>query len=329
MYDKLNVSFDLWKGESDADEFVDDVIKYLEDNNYTRISEGAEIVDVALPDDKLEIPPLLLIKSNKSISYETTDLATIWDRIHSINPNEIWYVVDNRQSLHFEQVFRTCYKSKMVDNNVKLEHLGFGTMNGSDGKPFKTRDGSVMTLESLIQMVRDETIKKVNENYSDEERNKIANVVSIAALKYADLLPVRSTDYIFDVEKFCDLNGKTGVYLLYSIVRMNSLIKKVNDNNIKYNSIKVVSGKQDRDIIIKLLQVDTVLNKSIEEKSLNYITDYLYQLAKTYNAFYDSNKVLTESDENIRESWIILTIKVIDVMTKLTNILGIEIPDKM
>lgn len=329
LYDKLNVSFDLWKGESDADEFIDDVINYLRNNKYTRISEGAEIIDVSLPDDKLEIPPLLLVKSNDSVSYETTDLATIWDRVHSINPDEIWYVVDNRQSLHFEQVFRTCYKSKIVNENVKLEHLGFGTMNGKDGRPFKTRDGSVMTLENLITIVRDETIKKINSNYSNEERETIADALSIAALKYADLLPVRSTDYIFDVEKFCDLNGKTGVYLLYSIVRMNSLIKKVNDNNINYNSIKMLNNKQDRDILIKLLQVESVLSKSMEEKSLNYITDYLYQLAKVYNTFYDSNKVLIEENKDLRESWIVITTKVVDVMTKLTNLLGIDIPDKI
>ena len=329
LYDKLNVSFDLWKGESDAEEFIDDVINYLRNNKYTRISEGAEIVDVAKEDDKLEIPPLLLVKSNDSVSYETTDLATIWDRMHSINPNEIWYVVDNRQALHFEQVFRTCYKSKIVDENIKLEHLGFGTMNGSDGKPFKTRDGSVMTLENLINLVREETIKKINTNYSEEERNTIADKLSIAALKYADLLPVRSTDYVFDVEKFCDLNGKTGVYLLYSIVRMNSLLNKVKENNIDYENINVINNKQDRDVYIKLLQVDSILNKSIEEKSLNYITDYLYQLAKVYNTFYDSNKVLTESNNELRESWIVLTTKVVETMTILTNILGIEVPNKI
>lgn len=329
LYDKLNVSFDLWKGESDADEYIDDVINYLRNNNYTRISEGAEIVDVSLPDDKLEIPPLLLIKSNDSVSYETTDLATIWDRVNSIKPDEMWYVVDNRQALHFEQVFRTCYKSNIVNDKVKLEHLGFGTMNGSDGKPFKTRDGSVMTLENLINMVREETVKGINSNYSMEDREKIADALSIAALKYADLLPVRSTDYVFDVEKFCDLNGKTGVYLLYSIVRMKSLISKVKENNIEYNEIKQLNNKQDRDIIIKLLQVESVLNKSIEEKSLNYITDYLYQLAKVFNTFYDSNKVLTEENNDLRESWIVITTKVIDVMSILVNILGIDIPDKI
>lgn len=329
LYDKLNVSFDLWNGESDSDQYVLDVVKYLEDNNYTRISENAEVVDVAMPDDKLEIPPLLLIKSNKSVSYETTDLATIWDRVHSINPNQIWYVVDNRQSLHFEQVFRTCYKSKIVGESVKLEHLGFGTMNGKDGRPFKTRDGSVMTLESLIKLVKDETLKKMNKEYTDEEKNSIADDLSIAALKYADLLPVRSTDYIFDVEKFCDLNGKTGVYLLYSVVRMKSLIKKAKEKDISYNKLYTIKGQQDRDVLIKLLQVDNILNKSMEDKSLNYVTDYLYQLAKVYNSFYDSNKVLVESNKELQESWLILTSKVIQVMSVLIDILGINIPDKI
>lgn len=329
LYDKLNVSFDLWKGESDADEFVDDVIKYLVNNNYTKKSEGAIVVDVAESDDKIDIPPLLLIKSNESVSYETTDLATIWDRVNSINPDEIWYVVDNRQSLHFEQVFRTCYKSKIVGDNIRLEHLGFGTMNGSDGKPFKTRDGSVMTLENLIKLVKDETMKKINENYSSDERENIANSLSIAALKYADLLPVRSTDYIFDIEKFCDLNGKTGVYLLYSVVRMKSLIKKAKENKIKFDKLTTIKGKQDREVLLKLLQIENVLNKSFDDKSLNYITDYLYQLSKTYNSFYDANKVITEENNELRESWLVLTNKVIQVMSVLIDILGIEIPDKI
>lgn len=329
IYDILNVSFDLWKGEKDADEYVEDVIKYLKDNGYTRVSEGATVVDVARDDDKLEIPPLLLIKSNGSISYETTDLATIWDRVHNINPDEIWYVVDNRQSLHFEQVFRASYKSKMVRNDIKLDFLGFGTMNGNDGKPFKTRDGGVMTLKELINLVYDETKKKVNKEFSKEEQEKIARIVSIAALKYADLLPVRTTDYIFDVEKFCDLNGKTGVYLLYSVVRMNSLLNKAKENNIEFNSISKITSNYDRELLTKLLQVDSILNKSLEDKSLSFITDYLYQLAKTFNSFYDNNKILGETDTNLRESWLYLISVLSDTMTKLIDILGIEIPDKM
>ncbi len=329
LYDKLNVSFDLWNGESDADIFVNDVINYLESNNYTRISEGAEIVDVSRVDDKLEIPPLLLVKSNKSVSYETTDIATIWDRVNNLNPNEIWYVVDNRQSLHFEQVFRACYKTKIVSENIKLEHLGFGTMNGIDGKPFKTRDGGVMTLDNLMKSVKDETLKKVNSSFSDQDRNKIADIVSVAALKYADLLPVRSTDYIFDIEKFCDLNGKTGVYLLYSIVRMNSLVKKAQDEGISFNKLFKLNDKYDRDIIVKLLQVDSILNKSFEDRSLSFITDYLYQLARTYNSFYDNNKILIQDDNELRESWIFITKLLSNTMTKLVNILGMEIPEKM
>ncbi|MBR1416729.1 MAG: arginine--tRNA ligase [Bacilli bacterium] len=329
LYSKLNVEYDTWNGEAYSDKFVNDVIEYFKNSGLTKISDGATIVDVAKSDDKLEIPPVLLIKSSGAVSYETTDLATIWDRTRNMKTDEIWYVVDNRQALHFEQVFRASYKSKMVSDNLKLDFLGFGTMNGKDGKPFKTRDGGVMPLETLMNLVKEETIKKINTNFSDQERENIADILSVAALKYADLLPVRQTDYIFDIEKFCDLNGKTGIYLLYSIVRANSLIKKVKENNIDFNNLSKIKGSQDRDVLIKLLQVDSVLKKSMEEKSLSFITDYLYQLSKTYNSFYDANKILIENDEILRESWIVLTTKYIDVATKLTNILAIEIPDKM
>lgn len=326
LYDQLNVSFDEWNGESYSDQFVSYVINYFKDNGYTKISEGALITEVKKEDDKLEIPPVLLVKSSGSVSYETTDLATIYDRVNTYKPNEILYIVDNRQSLHFEQVFRAAYKSKLVNEDLKLEFLGFGTMNGKDGKPFKTRDGGVMTLESLMSLVKEETSKKINESYSIEEKESIASILSVAALKYADLLPVRSTDYIFDVEKFCDLNGKTGVYLLYSIVRAKSLINKSNVTNY---SLSKINGVQDRDILIKLLQVDSILNKSFEEKSLSYITDYLYQLCKTYNSFYDANKVLIESDEDLKNSWLYITSKFIEVSSILTNILAIDIPNKI
>ena len=202
-------------------------------------------------------------------------------------------------------------------------------MNSKEGKPFKTRDGGVMTLENLLSLVKEETSKKINPNYTQEEKESISNILSIAALKYADLLPVRQTDYVFDVEKFCDLNGKTGVYLLYSIVRMNSLLNKANENNIKYNNLTKIKGEQDRDVLIKLLQVDSILNKALEEKSLSFITDYLYQLVKTYNSFYDSNKVLSEVDEELRESWLVLTNKTKQILEILTNILAIDIPNKV
>ena len=326
LYDKLNVEYDEEYGEAYSDNFVNDVVEYYKNNNLTRLSEGALVVDVAKEDDKKELPPAILVKSNGTVSYETTDLATIYDRVNRHNPTALWYVVDNRQDLHFDLVFRTAKKGILKDKDVKLEFLGFGTMNGKDGKPFKTRDSGVMTLESLMDQVKEETAKKINENYDESLKEEIAQKLSIAALKYADLLPVRTTDYIFDIEKFCDLNGKTGVYLLYSIVRAKSLLNKASDIN---DSLIKINGLQDRDVLVKLLQVDSTLNKAFEEKSLSFITDYLYQLSKSYNSFYDANKVLIESDEELKKSWIYITRKFVEVASTLTNILAIDIPNKM
>jgi arginyl-tRNA synthetase len=326
LYDKLNVEYDEEYGEAYSDNFVKDIIEYYKNNNLTRLSEGALVVDVAKEDDKKELPPAILVKSNGTVSYETTDLATIYDRVNRHNPTAIWYIVDNRQDLHFDLVFRTARKGILKDKNINLEFLGFGTMNGKDGKPFKTRDGGVMTLESLMDQVKEETAKKINENYDETLKEEIAQKLSIAALKYADLLPVRTTDYIFDIEKFCDLNGKTGVYLLYSIVRAKSLLNKASDIN---DSLIKINGLQDRDVLVKLLQVDSTLNKAFEERSLSFITDYLYQLSKSYNSFYDANKVLIESDEELKQSWIYITRKFVEVASTLTNILAIEIPNKM
>ena len=326
LYDKLNVEYDEEYGEAYSDNFVNDVVNYYKNNNLTRVSEGALVVDVAKEDDKKELPPAILVKSNGTVSYETTDLATIYDRVNRHNPTALWYIVDNRQDLHFDLVFRTAKKGILKDKDVKLEFLGFGTMNGKDGKPFKTRDGGVMTLESLMDQVKEETAKKINENYDETLKEEIAQKLSIAALKYADLLPVRTTDYIFDIEKFCDLNGKTGVYLLYSIVRAKSLLNKASDIN---DSLIKINGLQDRDVLVKLLQVDSTLNKAFEERSLSFITDYLYQLSKSYNSFYDANKVLIESDEELKQSWIYITRKFVEVASTLTNILAIDIPNKM
>ena len=325
LYDKLNVSFEIWNGESDEMEYFDKLLKIYEDKKLIEESEGAKVINVTKENETSPMPPLLMVKTNGSMSYDSTDLAAILERKENFNPNEIWYVVDNRQSLHFEQVFRAARLAKLVSDDVVLDHINFGTMNGKDGKPFKTRDGGVMTLESLIDLVKEEVSKKINENYSEEEKEELSNILSIAALKYADLLPVRETDYVFDVEKFCDLNGKTGIYLLYSIVRANSLLNKSNDSK----ELIKINKTQDREILIKLLQVDSVLYKSFEERSLNFITDYLYQLSKTFNSFYDSNKVLVEKDDDLRKSWIYITSLYSQVATILTNILAIEIPNKM
>ena len=327
VYEVLNVSFDLWEGESDADEYVEDVINFLKEKGLVKESEGAQIIEVAEEKDNFPMPPLMLVKSNDSISYETTDLATIWERMHKFNPNEIWYVVDKRQKLHFDQVFRASRKSNIVNEDTVLDFIGFGTMNGSDGKPFKTRDGGVMTLNNLIESLKEETAKKLDANIENKER--INETLAIAALKYADLLPDVSTDYVFDIEKFSDLNGKTGIYILYSAIRMKSLLKKAKESNIIIGPITDIKDDMDRDLYLKLLEVNQVLNKSLKIKSLHEITEYLFGLTNLFNTFYATNKVLTEEDKKLQSSWLGLTETSYKIIEKLLDILAIEIPEKM
>lgn len=328
VYDELNVYYDLWEGESNAAEYVDELIEILESKNLVEISDGAKIIDVKEDDDKSPMPPLLLVKSNGSISYETTDLATILERKKKIDPDEIWYCVDGRQQLHFEQVFRATRKANLVSDDVKLEYIGFGTMNGKDGKPFKTRDGGVMSLKSLIDEVKKETEKRINKDIVAEENiEETVDNIAISTLKYADLIPFRTTDYIFDPEKFSEVEGKTGPYLLYSTVRMASLLNKAKDE--KQTAYKKVKNKTDRDIILTLLELPNVLTRSFEMKSLNEIADYLYDLTSKYNKFYSENKVLTEEDEDLKESWLVLTNTVYKANLLLLDTLGLKVPEKM
>lgn len=329
IYDRLNTTFEVWEGESDGDKYIPEMIKYLEEKNLVEDSQGARIINVSEEDDDHEVPPLLLIKSNGSSSYETTDLACIWERMKLWNPDEIWYLTDARQALHFEQVFRAAKKANIVNNNTKLEFIPFGTMNGSDGKPFKTRDGGVMTLESLLDMAKEECEKKVLSNITGQEREDVSEKVAIAAVKYADLIPFRLTDYNFDPVKFSDLQGKTGPYLLYSTIRMKSLLNKAQEANISYSKYTKINDKIDRDIIICLLNLRSVLLKSINVKSLNDITEYLYKITNLYNNFYANNHVLTEENKELQESWLMLTKVIFDNNLKLLNILGIEVPDRM
>jgi len=329
IYDKLNTTFEVWHGESDADKYVPELIDYLEKKDLVKDSQGAKIIEIKEEDDDHEIPPLLLVKSNGSSSYETTDLACILERVKNYNPDEIWYLTDARQALHFEQVFRAAKKSEIVKENTKLEFIPFGTMNGSDGKPFKTRDGGVMKLEDLLELSIEECEKKILPNISGEERQEIATKVGIAAVKYADLIPYRGTDYIFDISKFSDLEGKTGPYLLYSTIRMKSLLNKAKDAKLEYNKIEKIKNEYDRDIMINLLNLSLTLTKAYESKSLNEIADYIYKLTSSYNKFYSENRVLDENDINVRMSWLALTKLVLDINLMLLDILGIECPNKM
>lgn len=328
VYDKLNVNFELWLGESDAAEYIDELTEIYEQQNALTESEGAQVVEVKEETDKSPMPPLLFKRSNGTISYETTDLATILQRKKELNPDEIWYCVDARQGLHFEQVFRAARKVKLVDDNVGLEHIGFGTMNGKDGKPFKTRDGGVMSLKNLIAIVEEVTRKKINPDTVEEsKREEVAEEVAIAALKYADLLPYRGTDYIFDPEKFADLEGKTGPYLLYSTIRMKSLLDKGSTLNI--GKITQFKTETEKDIALTILRLPIVLDKALDSRSLNDITEYIYKLTSLYNKFYAENRILTEENKELQKSWLTLTKIVYDINMLLLDILAIKVPEKM
>ncbi len=328
IYDKLNVSFEIWNGESDEMAYFDPLIQMYEEKGLLVESEGAKVIEVAKEDDTYTVPPLLMIKSNGSKSYDSTDLAAILERKENFNPDEIWYVVDGRQSLHFEQVFRAARLIDLIDEDVVLEHIGFGTMNGKDGKPFKTRDGGVMSLESLMELVNQETLKRINnDSVPEEEKEEISKIVGMAALKYADFLPFRNTDYIFEVEKFADLEGKTGPYLLYSTIRMKSLLNKAGETTSQ--EITKFKGENEKNIALTLLDLPMVLSRSLESKSLNEIAEYLYKLTSQYNSFYAENKIITEEDTALRDSWILLTNLVYQVNTMLLDVLGIKVPNKM
>ncbi|MBR3210403.1 MAG: arginine--tRNA ligase [Bacilli bacterium] len=328
VYDELNTEFDLWLGESDGAEYFEELKNIYEEKGLLQESQGALIIDVSEEKDISPMPPLLFVKSNGTISYETTDLATILQRKKDFDPDEIWYCVDNRQALRFEQIFRAVRKVQLVRDDVVLEHIGFGTMNGKDGKPFKTRDGGVMSLKGLISLVTDETRKRINpETVPEEEREEVAKKVAIAALKYADFLPYRETDYVFEVEKFADLEGKTGPYLLYSTIRMKSLLNKAKE--IPAKEIKKIQGKTEKDIALVLLELPNVLNKALEVRSLNDIAEYLFNLTSLYNKFYAEHKIITEEKSELRESWIVLTNLVYQVNSLLLDLLGIDVPEKM
>lgn len=322
-YDYLNCKFDLWEGELSSLEYVPDTLKVLEP--YMYISEGAKVIDVKKDDDKIDIPPLIVIKNDGATIYATRDLATIYSRVKKYNPDEIWYIVDARQSMYFEQVFRASYKSHLVRDDVKLAHYWFGTMNGSDGKPFKTRDGGVMSLDMLVNQVKEKLLAKLDK-YTEEEKKNIADVLTVATIKYADLLPYRTTDFIFDIDKITSFEGKTGPYVLYTMVRIKSILDKVNIDNA---SIKSIYSDTERNIYIKLLELAKTLTKAYNEKTLSYICEYLFDLCSLFNKFYGECNIVNEQDMDKKESYVALLNLLYNTGTMLLNILAIEVPDKM
>lgn len=329
VYEKINANFDLWEGEMDSFQYIPEVMELLKSKGLTYISEDALVMDVKDESDQKEIPPIILEKKNGAYLYAMTDIATIYGRMKRFYLDEIWYTTDLRQELHFTQVFRAVKKSEIVNQDTNLVFFGFGTMNGIDGKPIKTRDGGVMPLDELINMIKEETLKRLNRDIVTEDEDKISEEIAIAALKYADLLPFRTTDYIFDPTKFSDLDGKTGPYLLYSTIRMKSLLERAKTENIKYDRFSKIKDNSDRDIIINLLRFPKVLEKIYETRSLNDLAEYIYKITSVYNKFYSENKILIEEDKDLRESWLILTDVVYRTNMLILDLLGIKCPDKM
>lgn len=322
-YDYLNCNFDLWEGELSSLEAIPETLYFL--NPYMYESEGAKVIDVKKDTDKIDIPPLIIIKNDGSSIYATRDLSTLYTRIKKYNPDEIWYVVDMRQSMYFEQVFRVAYKSKMVKEEVKLAHYWFGTMNGKDGKPFKTRDGGVMSLNMLISQVKEELLKKLDK-YDGDEKNKIADELTVATIKYADLLPYRTTDFIFDIEKITSFEGKTGPYILYTMVRIKSILDKVESKEYKIHDIY---SDTQRNIYIKLLELSKVIKKAYNEKTVSYICEYLFELCSLFNKFYGECNIINEEDEIKKETYIALIKLLYNTCEKLLDILAIKIPNRM
>ena len=326
VYNLLGCTFDLWEGEYDADPYIKPVLDYLINNNYTEISNGARIINVKEDDDKREVPPVILVKSDGGVLYDTTEIATLYSRIKRFKFDRMIYLTDIRQELHFIEAFRAVYKTNIIPKNLKLEWYGFGTMNGPDGKPFKTRDGGVMSLNNLIELVKNETKKVIKDNIADDKKDEVALKLALAAIKFGDLLPNRSTDYIFDPIKFSDINGKTGPYLLYNTVRMRSLINKC---DIKPNKYIKISTKEERNIIINLLNLRNIMMKSFNDRSLNDICEYLYKLTNSYNAFFFFFNVNNEVDLEKKESYITLTNLVYETNMYLLKILAISVPDEI
>ena len=330
IYDLLNTTFDLYEGEIECYPYIPKLIDILKNKNLLYESEGAMVVDTIEETDTEPMPPLVILKGNGGTVYQTRDLATILSRMERFNPDEIWYFTDNRQELYFKQVFRVAKKAEIVNPDTELKFFGFGSMNGPDGKPFKTRDGGVMSLHELIRMVKEITASKISVDLVKEEnREKTSEQIAIAALKYADLLPDRSKDFIFDTSKFADLDGKTGPYILYSTVRINSLLEKANVNvdNLRFKTISL--EESFKETIKTILEMPIVLTKALQDKSLNGITDYLYRLTSTYNRFYANNYILTEENIELKESYLALSKLVFNTNKLLLDILAIDLPEKM
>ncbi len=333
-YGNLNVDFDLWKGESDAQPYIPGLIQDLIDKKLAYESQGALVVDISKEDDTKELPPCIVRKSDGAALYATSDLATIIQREQDYKPNHYIYVADKRQELHFTQVFRVSKKANIVDENTKMEFLGFGTMNGKDGKPFKTRDGGVMRLESLIAQINKAVYDKIMENrtVSEEEANNTAKIVGLAALKYGDLSNQASKDYIFDIDRFASFEGNTGPYILYTIVRIKSILEKYKaesgNEDVNFPVINTDNGSQMQ-LMLEVAKFNEIIENAAEELAPHKICSYVYDLSNAFNRFYHETKILAEEDQTKKAGYIALINLTINVLAQCIDLLGFSAPDRM
>ena len=338
-YANLNVSFELWKGESDAQPYIPDMVQKMKDDGFAYISDGALVVDVKEETDTKEIPPCMILKSDGASLYNTTDLATMVWRMKDYNPDELIYVVDKRQELYFTQVFRCARKTGIVKPETELKFLGFGTMNGKDGRPFKTRDGGVMRLEHLISGINEEMLAKIQENQktkenlgiSTEEAENTAKMVALAAIKYGDLSNQASKDYIFDIDRFTSFEGNTGPYILYTIVRIKSILNKYHGLGKDDSGavIEAAHSKSEKDLMLELSKFNAVMESAFEETAPHKICSYIYGLANAFNSFYHGTKIMSEENETVQKSYIRLLELTKSVLETCIDVLGFSAPERM
>ncbi len=336
-YENLNVSFDVWKGESDVKPYINEMIDDLKERGVAYESQGALVVDIARDEDTKELPPCIVRKSDGAAIYATSDLATILDREKLYQPDQYIYLADKRQELHFTQVFRTARKAGYVKPDTRMDYIGFGTMNGKDGKPFKTRQGGVMRLEYLLKEVEDAVYKKIEENRTmeEEEARATAKIVGLAAVKYGDLSNQAGKDYIFDVERFASFEGNTGPYILYTMVRIKSILAKYKESGkgikiaaLTENTDREYSGSET-DLMLAASRFAEIIEKAAEELAPHKICQYIYELSNAFNSFYHENRILAQEEEEKQAQWIALITIVLRILSRCTDLLGFESPNRM
>ena len=332
-YGNLNVEFDLWKKESDAQPYIPEMVEEMKEKGYAYMDQGALIVDVAKESDTKEVPPCIILKSDGAALYTTTDLATIIERRKLFDPDEIIYVVDKRQEMHFIQVFRCARKTGLVKEDTGLKFLGFGTMNGKDGKPFKTREGGVMRLEHLIADINEEMFRKITENHEvdEAEARETAKLVGLSAIKYGDLSNQASKDYVFDLDKFTSFEGNTGPYILYTIVRIKSILNKyrAGGNAVEKGHILVPAGESEKALMLALTGFNSMIQQTFEELAPHKICSFIYDLANDFNHFYHETKILSEEDADRKRSYIELLDLTREVLETSIDLLGFAAPERM